>query len=413
MNGKKARELRKKAELRDVDVIWISLLWDDMFPSNEENAIIKADGVKEFKVEITKVDEIEGIVHGIAMKGNSIDTQGDWYSNETVKKTGRKYIDFLVDLGVNEPSDTNHNMKSAKGIKLVDSHIDESDPESVKWRIAIDINGNAEAMQKAKDKAITGFSIYGYATRVQKSDESFLSTIKSTVKDAFLEFWHGKKGDTAENFSEINLIGDIYSATRAFHNALIGQEEDTWEEFIKVDTQEDYLKNVEQLYTILKEINIETKKGEGQMNFDEIMATDEGKTAFKEFVATDEAKTLIDEAGYEITPKAEPDINPDEGNTVEAQKQAIANAKAEGIKEAEAIAKAKADEDKIALDKANAERDALKKKVDKLEKTARSTSDLIPPPKGEEDEETVDDIIKDEKKKALDKAQGVKSEPKS
>jgi hypothetical protein len=388
----------KKSELRAVKCLLISLLWDDMSPSNEEEAIIKADGIRKINCIVEKADEIEGKVYCVAMKGNVIDTQGDWYSNETVKQTAETFFTYLAEeVKKNAPSDTNHNLQVADGIKLVQSYVDESNPESFVWRVVLDINGHEIAMQKAKEKKITGVSIYGTAERIEKADENILKTIAETVKNSAMEAWRGfftkstketydDRKKMIEGYAELDQIDNAFYAFRA--NIFTFEKGG---EFPMVVEQESYLKEIEELAGVLKEMkfkNFQIKKGEDTMKtvkeFQDFIATKEGKEA----LLTEEAKKALAEAGY-IPKPAEPTVTAPAGNTAPATDKTIEEANAEIAKASGKITE---------LEKANKD---LTDKVSELEKKT-ATSDLKPDltPKPLTPDEEVAKIKKD----ALDKA---------
>jgi len=103
------------AELKNVKTKYISLLHDEFTPTNDEALIIKSkDGFNKHTLEVIKADEIKGLITCIVMKANYVDSQGDWYSNETVDNAQAWHMDNIINQGKNEPSDTNHNFEIAK-----------------------------------------------------------------------------------------------------------------------------------------------------------------------------------------------------------------------------------------------------------------------------------------------------------
>lgn len=170
-------------ELKDVKVQLISILFDDFLPSNEEGVIIKSAN-KKIEVEVVKQDNIKGQLECNVMIANKVDTQGDFYSNETVEKAQVEYLDYLVEtLGKNEPSDTNHNFEVAKGVKLTAIWTDKT-TENWIFKAILDISGNEVLMEKAKTQKITGVSIYGKAL-AEDQEKGMIKGIYDMIKSLF------------------------------------------------------------------------------------------------------------------------------------------------------------------------------------------------------------------------------------
>lgn len=407
-------KLLRKSELTNVMAVFVSLLWDNMKPSNEEEVIIKATEagldvkkgrniiaqVEEVKITKGENDALEGKVYCVAMKGNQIDTHGDWYSNETVKKGAEWFLNYLINLGENTPSDTNHNLQVAKGIKLTQSWVDESNPDSWYWRLVLDISEDAEAMQKAKEGRLTGVSIYGTAERIEKSNESVLKSIRDTVftgvKDAFINIFSKSASDkvaglsksTQETFdreqqwNEVYAsIGQIETAYYAFRdNVMTYQDGADYPVIIK---SEDYQKECDEFISILKGLKFgkyQIKKGEENVENEK----------FIEMMKTEEGIKLLTEAGY-VKKSAEPTGSGTEGNT-ELQKSV----------DTLTARVAELEGEKVTLNQQIVEKD---QKITDLETKQQSSPAKLDPPAPVE--ETPDQVIKrkkeEERKKAMEK----------
>ncbi len=150
-------------KLKQLKVKLTSILYGDFKPANFEQVIIKAGGFNKVNAfEVTKFDEIEGIIECIVYRANKTDSQGDFIENEELEKACEWNLDYLIKQGKNSPSDTNHNFEIAENVYLMQTFIDKSEPDWV-WRQKINIKGNAELMKQAKAKTITGVSLAGEA----------------------------------------------------------------------------------------------------------------------------------------------------------------------------------------------------------------------------------------------------------
>lgn len=195
-------------KLKQLKVKLTSILYGDFKPANFEQVIIKAGGFNKVNAfEVTKFDEIEGIIECIVYRANKTDSQGDFIENEELEKACEWNLDYLIKQGKNSPSDTNHNFEIAENVYLMQTFVDKSEPDWV-WRQKINIKGNAELMKQAKAKTITGVSLAGEAQveteekgildKFMKWAENIMNIKKEAVmptKDevmAFLETAEGK-----------------------------------------------------------------------------------------------------------------------------------------------------------------------------------------------------------------------------
>jgi hypothetical protein len=155
-----------------------------MQPANEEDIIIKGKNlITKGHFEVTKFDELEGILEVIVYRANKLDTQKDFMGNATLEKACEWNLNFLISKGKNEPSDINHNFEIAKGVYLMQTGIDKSEANWI-WRQKINIKGNETLMQKAKDKTITGVSLAGRA-KSEEQEKGMIKSIYEMLKSIF------------------------------------------------------------------------------------------------------------------------------------------------------------------------------------------------------------------------------------
>lgn len=346
----------KKGEVKDVYVSLISILHDEMKPSNEEEVIIKSGEIRrELKCEVIKTEAIEGKLTCIAMKSDTMDTQGEWYSKETVKKTAESFIDHLAnEMKKNSPSDTNHNMVVADGVRLLQSWVEEG--EVFMWKCVLDISGNETLMQKAKDGKITGVSIYGKGVRVEKSviqsakeiaGELFKAMFMKSTKESYDE-----RQKQSEIWAELDMLDNAWYS---FKDNVISWQE--WETSLKVDSA-GFNKEVDELASVLKtmKFNKLIKKGDLDMKKDEAKA----------FLDTEEGKTVLKEMGYEL--KAAEPTKTQEGNTADGATDTVAKSEFDAV----ILAKTKAETD---LEKATQDLKAAQDKLTAIEKERQGGDD--------------------------------------
>ena len=109
-------------------------------------------------VQITKADELEGVIYGVANQANLVDRQGDVVKPAELRKAAH---DFLADYNGN--FNVNHGDDALAG-KLVESWIDGDN-----WCIAFRPDDRQIAIDAAAGEFI-GFSIEGGADRVQVTE---------------------------------------------------------------------------------------------------------------------------------------------------------------------------------------------------------------------------------------------------
>jgi len=130
---------------------------------------------------VDSTDNVKGILSVTVMEADVPDSDGEVTSWGEVEKAAH---DFLR-KGKVKCVDHNHNMQIDNDIDVVASYPDEI---TKSWKAQLDISGNAEILQKAKDGKITGVSIYarGVRTPVEKKKKSIMKSITDffTIKKA-------------------------------------------------------------------------------------------------------------------------------------------------------------------------------------------------------------------------------------
>ncbi len=175
-----------KSELTEVQVELVSLLFDDKKPANGKTYTYKSTDGKTIKAvsksTTTKIkkDEAKGLVYVTIMEPGVTDSQGDSYSEETV----RKAMEDAAGRNIFRKFDQNHNMDVVDGVTMVESFIltgkDERFPDAAKgsWVGVLKFDQSKELWQRVKDGRFNGVSIFGKAAY---DDENSAETVKELI----------------------------------------------------------------------------------------------------------------------------------------------------------------------------------------------------------------------------------------
>ena len=192
-------------ELKNVKPRLISILHSDFRPSNRQGVFIKSekDNTVSIEAEVTKFEEdgLKGLLYVTPMKALYKDTDGEFYSNETVEKSAHW---FAKNVGLYDASDTNHNFDLEDGVVVVETSVDKSE-DAWEWKAVIDISDNSELMELAKAGKITGVSIAGTAELVQKEDTMFNKLYKRLKEHFEPRQTEYQKQKEIENNKEENM----------------------------------------------------------------------------------------------------------------------------------------------------------------------------------------------------------------
>ena len=131
---------------------------------------------KQFEVNITKIDEVNKIVEGVVYRPSKafdkdgkptdyIDTQGDWMTEDDVKKACHNFSKKLA-ITKGQVVDKGHNEKAGYG-HVVENYIAKVDIPDINakvgdWCAAIEVTDEKTWKEIGKGN-ITGFSIGGKA----------------------------------------------------------------------------------------------------------------------------------------------------------------------------------------------------------------------------------------------------------
>jgi len=115
----------EKGNLRNVDVDLISLLFDDMKPANMRGAVVKSADGKQGKIlgatAKFKSETVgnEGLLYVTVMEPDVVDSQGDTYTSEEVKKAAYHF----AKKGLVGKNDVNHNNQPVPEFVIAESYI--------------------------------------------------------------------------------------------------------------------------------------------------------------------------------------------------------------------------------------------------------------------------------------------------
>jgi hypothetical protein len=154
---------KKKTEITDLEIEYISLVTDNYSPVNGKDAIVKAEEKKKLIFKANRV--IKGIAEGVFMVADEVDKQGDYYSFETVQKAAIEVMKSLKD-GKMDLFNKNHTPGHVSDINVVDMRIDYVEKA---WKGSIDFSKNEEIMKAAESGNFNGFSIEGFGARIEKA----------------------------------------------------------------------------------------------------------------------------------------------------------------------------------------------------------------------------------------------------
>ena len=151
--------------LEDIEVDLISILEWPAQPANGKPLVFKStDDKVEIKPIIKSFDEELGILYVTVMAAGEKDSDDEI----VVAKEIRKAAHAFMKNGTLNRIDKDHNLIVNKNVIVVESHI----AETGNWEAAFDISADSELCQKAKEKKLTGVSIFGRAKQVRKAKEN-------------------------------------------------------------------------------------------------------------------------------------------------------------------------------------------------------------------------------------------------
>lgn len=380
MKNKKAKcKNDKMNELKNIDVHLISLVDKG---ANKRKVICKSEGAAEDDkytlrkndVRIAKVDDEKHLVYGVVYAPDDADAHDDFATAEEIEKAAHN---FLAKSNTQKAVDTQHNLVPEDGVTIVESAIIKGkhsiltgEPDGT-WFIVTKID-NEEIWKSVKDGTYTGYSLYGFAERIEKekSEKAKGKKFESLMKR--IEKWFDEDELQAESNEVVKSFDDIYRRMqlRTMADALCSAVWDV-------------------LYNDL--LSMEQKiEGVGQV-MDDAWAK----------------MSTIDLAKSEIVAKAGKVISDSNKKKLESAKTAIEEilALAGGAEEKKSIQKSKiknnmedtvkkADHDKAIEDLKKEHEESLKKVQDELDAKKAELEKVSPGSKQAEDQETKKEEVK-------------------
>lgn len=262
--------------LKDISITFISLVRKG---ANKKQIIYKSADFDESlpaltDIDISKFDEEKGIVYGIVYAPDEVDTQGDSASAVEIEKAA---YDFMENLR-NGEVDKQHseiNVEAFVAESWIVRKNDELFPKEKKgsWAVGIKLKDD-ELKKEVKEGKITGLSMFGTATKVEKEDKSLdisglTEKITETIKNLM------KKGDADMDEKQVQELID---------KAVTGINEEikkSQDEAPKVRTDEEMatiiktvLDNYEPIKKLSDKVDIIEKNSSESVQTDEEIKTD-------------------------------------------------------------------------------------------------------------------------------------------
>lgn len=183
----------KKAVLSNVDVEFISLLFDDVRPANQKGAIIKSEAgnhtvfttSRRFK---SAVVGTQGLIYCTVMEPDTVDAHGDTYTAEEIAKAAHSFSA----KGLVLKNDVNHNSTPAPEFHIAESYILKSedkehfpDTKVNSWVQVIKCSDLSSPLwQKVQKGQFNGVSLAGEADHSHTPDNTALIAELRTQLDA-------------------------------------------------------------------------------------------------------------------------------------------------------------------------------------------------------------------------------------
>ncbi|MBX7047234.1 MAG: hypothetical protein K1X86_15500 [Ignavibacteria bacterium] len=227
-----AERIRKISELRDIEVLLISLV--DKGANNKKlfykSASQQASNWDKV-VKIVKTDEEKRLVYCIVYSPDEEDAHGHFATEKEVEKACHRFMKRSNTHSVDEQ----HNMEVAKNVYIVESWIvkenDEYFPDDKgAWAVCIKVE-NDEVWEKVKSGEYEGISMYGFAKIIEKN-KTGLTKLKEKVAKFFDELSDTdyaedmggleKSEQLVKDFNESYAKNTLYNVVNAMCDALWG-----------------------------------------------------------------------------------------------------------------------------------------------------------------------------------------------
>lgn len=255
----------EKGNLRNVDVDLISLLFDDMKPANMRGAVVKSADGKQGKIlgatAKFKSETVgnEGLLYVTVMEPDVVDSQGDTYSSEEVKKAAHHF----AKKGMVGKNDVNHNNQPVPEFVIAESYLlkaeDKEHFPNTKVGAWVQVlkceNIKSELWQKVQKGQFNGVSIAGFAEDTAAAGNGALvAELKSQLDGIRKAIGSNPSPDTNKVLE--TLQGRIHELEKA-------DESSATHELIKSFTNEIKELNVSIKKAISKSLKGEPKEGGG------------------------------------------------------------------------------------------------------------------------------------------------------
>ena len=236
-------------ELKDVDVHLISFVDK---AANKRTFVYKSAGANEADkftirkdVRIVKVDDEKRLVYGAVYAPDEEDAHGDFMTEAEVEKAAHN---FLAKSNTVKATDTQHNLEPVEGVKIVESAVLKGTHEILKdekpgtWYIVTKVE-NEEVWKSVKDGTYTGYSLYGFAERIEKakSDEGkskkakgkkVLDKIYSAIEKVFADEPEDESAELVKSFDSVYSRMQLRTVSDAICSAIW---EVVWNDMLSVD----------------------------------------------------------------------------------------------------------------------------------------------------------------------------------
>lgn len=156
-------------ELKDIDISYVSLV--DKAANKKKFLLMKNENsfTLETKAFINKSDEDKHLVYGIVYEPDTLDSDGDYATAESIEKAAHSFMMNHRNV------DIQHNFEKREDIKIAESYIAPTDliigEQNIKkgtWLMVTKVE-DEDIWKSAKEGNFTGFSMAGSATTIQKS----------------------------------------------------------------------------------------------------------------------------------------------------------------------------------------------------------------------------------------------------
>lgn len=213
----KRKEVKKMAELKNVEIQFVSLV--DKAANKKKFAIIKnEDGIFENYCPIIKADDEKQEVTAIVYEPMVKDAHGEFMNAEEIEKAQRSHA--LNGFG----ADVQHSFMKDNSLKIVESWIQKEDgkigeQDVVKgtWLQTVFVD-SPDLWSKIKKGEFTGFSMGGKGERVEKQAE--ISTEEKGFIQKMMDFFKVEKSTFTDNVKTRDVNDNYYKLTYALGESL-------------------------------------------------------------------------------------------------------------------------------------------------------------------------------------------------